>query len=161
MVSCRGDAEDVNTQTAYGAAWSTPSRTAAAVRAVGSRHGLELLPASEADLGAAAVVAHLWCVAHNVNSVSDTRGMLLSQSRPLAGAIALACGQAEATYGEEVGNPVTPNDDLLDASEVAAQWLEDNCDSYDEAYEKVLACLLQDSGSRSAGAAAAWEAVNI
>lgn len=146
--------------TAYGAVWADAGRTAATLRAAGSRHGVELKPAAQEDLAAAAVSAHLWCVAHKVSKVSQTQGLTAEQEWVLATIIKLACGHGVTPVPEEVTGHRAPGDDLLLASESSAVWLAQACEDYDQAYEKALACLARDNQGRGAQVISAWRAVS-
>jgi hypothetical protein len=85
--------------TRWGAVRDSPARTAGALRALASRHGVALMQAEDVDghdLAAAVVAVDLLVLATGVTSLTELANPARGVSAPLARALLRAAGQAAA-----------------------------------------------------------------
>lgn len=105
----------------YGSVSSDPARACALLRAKASAHGLELAPATQLDLTAAAVAADAWALVLRTGSFDTPRQHGSGAVRSLAAILSRAAGRSLVAYPVESSRCASEPRYLL-AAEAHARW---------------------------------------
>lgn len=91
----------------YGAGFESPQQACAVLRALGGKNGIEVTPASNVDLAAAAYAAQQWCLAFDTTTLAYPKVHGDKAVKTLSAILSRACGH-RSEYTVEVASQ--PND---------------------------------------------------
>jgi hypothetical protein len=108
---------------ALGAPAQDPTRAVTALRAMASRHGIDLAPVTDTDAAAAVVAVELWSIVTGLSPLSEAHLADPEAIRSLSRIIARAAGSPAPCPAVATSPGPVPDDDIITTIDEVLDWL--------------------------------------